>query len=94
MDCQGHGTHVAGIVGGNALNIAVEPLPPQPFIGVAPDATIGAYRIFGCNGGTNSAVIMAAMELAFNDGMDVINMSFGSGSSFQTNPIAVLGEIL
>ncbi|KAG0308954.1 hypothetical protein BGZ99_001020 [Dissophora globulifera] len=94
MDCQGHGTHVAGIVGGNALNIAVEPLPPQPFIGVAPDAIIGAYRIFGCNGGTNSAVIMAAMELAFNDGMDVINMSFGSGSSFQTNPIAVLGEIL
>ncbi|KAG0307464.1 hypothetical protein BGZ99_001436 [Dissophora globulifera] len=94
MDCQGHGTHVAGIVGANALNITVAPQPPQPFVGVAPDATIGAYRIFGCNGDTNSAVIMAAMELAFNDGMDMINMSFGSGSSFQTNPIAVLGETL
>ncbi|KAG0311342.1 hypothetical protein BGZ99_010240, partial [Dissophora globulifera] len=94
MDCQGHGTHVAGIVGANALNISVAPLPPQPFVGVAPDVTLGAYRIFGCDGGTNSAVIMAAMELAFNDGMDVVNMSFGSGSSFQTNPISVLGETL
>ncbi|TFK18825.1 subtilisin-like protein [Coprinopsis marcescibilis] len=40
--CNGHGTHVAGIVGtdpGNELNIT----------GVAHEATLGAYRVFGCN---------------------------------------------
>ncbi|KAG0287412.1 hypothetical protein BGZ98_004642, partial [Dissophora globulifera] len=31
MDCNGHGSHVAGIIGGNALNIKVSPKPPQPF---------------------------------------------------------------
>ncbi len=34
-DCGGHGTHVAGIVGANGT-----------VIGVAPDVTLGAYRVF------------------------------------------------
>ncbi|KAI1315512.1 hypothetical protein EDD11_000693 [Mortierella claussenii] len=94
MDCFGHGSHVAGIIGGNALNIKSSPKPPQPFVGVAPEVTLGAYRIFGCNGQSGEDVILAAMELAFNDGMDVINMSLGGGSSYQTNPTAVLAEKL
>lgn len=71
MDCFGHGSHVAGIIGGNALNIKTTPKPPQPFVGVAPEVTLGAYRIFGCKGNAGDDVIMAAMEMAFNDGMDV-----------------------
>ncbi|KAF8937423.1 hypothetical protein BGZ58_002731 [Dissophora ornata] len=94
MDCYGHGSHVAGIIGANALDIKVSPKPPQPFVGVAPEVTFGAYRIFGCNGSAGEDVILAAMELAFNDGMDVINMSLGGGSSYQTNPTAVLAEKL
>jgi subtilisin family serine protease len=38
-DCNGHGTHVAGIVGGNGV-----------IKGVAPDVTLGSYRVFGCEG--------------------------------------------
>ncbi|KAG0004129.1 hypothetical protein BGZ80_005670 [Entomortierella chlamydospora] len=34
------------------------------------------------------------MELAFNDGMDVINMSLGGGSSYKINPVALLGDEL
>ncbi|KAG0344544.1 hypothetical protein BGZ54_005830, partial [Gamsiella multidivaricata] len=34
------------------------------------------------------------MELAFNDGMDVINMSLGGGSSYKLNPTAVLADKL
>jgi len=72
MDCFGHGTHVAGIIGGNALNIGKKgPAPPVPFVGVAPEVTFGAYRVFGCDGQTGNDIIMQAMELAFNDGMDV-----------------------
>ncbi|KAF9293141.1 hypothetical protein BGZ88_005732 [Linnemannia elongata] len=70
MDCQGHGSHVAGIVGGNALNIKTGPKPATPWVGVAPEVTFGAYRIFGCAGNAGTDVIMAAMEMAFNDGMD------------------------
>ncbi|KAF9084359.1 hypothetical protein BGX27_003826 [Mortierella sp. AM989] len=94
MDCGGHGTHVAGIVGGNALNIKVSPKPPQPFVGVAPEVTFGAYRVFGCDGSTGDDIILAAMELAFNDGMDLINMSLGGGSSYKYNPTAILADKL
>jgi len=66
-DCQGHGTHVAGIVGANGT-----------VVGVAPDVTFGAYRVFGCEGSTDSDIMIAAMEMALADGMDVLNMSIGS----------------
>ncbi|MFD0865878.1 S8 family serine peptidase, partial [Tessaracoccus lubricantis] len=66
-DCGGHGTHVAGIVGANGQ-----------VTGVAPEATLGAYRVFGCDGGTETDVILAAMERAQADGMDVVNLSLGA----------------
>ncbi|KAF9575160.1 hypothetical protein EC968_004096 [Mortierella alpina] len=94
MDCGGHGSHVAGIIGANAMNIKASPKPPQPFIGVAPEVTFGAYRVFGCDGSSGDDVILAAMELAFNDGMDIINMSLGGGSSYKMNPTAVLADKL
>lgn len=94
MDCQGHGTHVAGIVGGDASNIKAGPKPLVPWVGVAPDVTFGAYRIFGCKGFTGTDIILAAMEMAFNDGMDIINMSLGGGSAYKENPTAVLADKL
>ncbi len=63
-DCLGHGTHVAGIVGANG-----------GVVGVAPDVTLGSYRVFGCNGGTSADVMLAAMERIYRDGADVLNMS-------------------
>ncbi|KAK3840186.1 MAG: peptidase S8/S53 domain-containing protein [Linnemannia elongata] len=94
MDCQGHGSHVAGIVGGDARNITGANAPPQPFVGVAPEVTLGAYRVFGCTGNSGTDVLLAAMEKAFNDGMNIINMSLGGGSSYKGNPTAALGDKL
>jgi len=34
------------------------------------------------------------MELAFNQGMDIINMSLGGGSAWRNNPLAILAEKL
>jgi subtilisin family serine protease len=65
-DCNGHGTHVAGIVGADG-----------EVTGVAPGVTFGAYRVFGCEGSTTDEVMIAAMERALDDGMDVLNMSIG-----------------
>lgn len=77
-DCNGHGTHVAGIIGANGN-------PAEGgVVGVAPGVTFGAYRVFGCDGSTDSDIMIAAMERAYADGMDVVNMSIGA--AFQTWP--------
>ena len=68
-DCMGHGTSVASIAAGNDA--------AKKFKGVAPDAKLGAYKIAGCEGGFDSDVLLAAMERATKDGMDVVNMSLG-----------------
>jgi subtilisin family serine protease len=65
-DCNGHGTHVSGIVGANG-----------EVTGVAPDVTFGAYRVFGCEGSTTDEIMIAAMERALDDDMDILNMSIG-----------------
>ena len=72
-DCQGHGTHVAGIVGASGA-----------ITGVAPGVDFGAYRVFGCSGSTTADIMLAAMERALADDMDILNMSIGS--AFMTWP--------
>ncbi|KAJ3111154.1 hypothetical protein HDU96_005938 [Phlyctochytrium bullatum] len=81
-DCQGHGTHVAGIIGGYD--------PAAKFTGVAPNVTLGAYKVFGCSGGARTDHILMAIQKAYDDGMDVINMSLGSDSGFPSGPEEVL----
>ncbi|KAG0257752.1 hypothetical protein BG011_003778 [Mortierella polycephala] len=78
MDCAGHGTHVAGIIG--ALDDVV--------IGVAPQVTFGAYKVLGCNGSSNDDVILAALERAVVDKMDVINLSIGESNGWPYNPVS------
>lgn len=88
-DCQGHGSHVAGIAAGNGDEAA------GGVLGVAPDAQIGSYRVFGCTGSTNTDIMLSAMELAYEDGMDVVNMSIGSGwSSWKQYPSAQASDSL
>ncbi|UQN08266.1 S8 family serine peptidase [Deinococcus sp. QL22] len=83
-DCGGHGTHVAGIA---AASGAVK--------GVAPEASLGVYRVFGCAGSTQADIMVAAMERALADGMDVLNMSIGSSfNSWAEYPTAVAGSNL
>ncbi|KAF9362243.1 hypothetical protein BGX34_006544 [Mortierella sp. NVP85] len=88
--CGGHGTHVAGIIGADARNVGA----PQPFVGVAPGVTLGAYKISSCGKGGSFEIIMRGMEQAVKDGMNIINLSVGLGSSYRTNPIAVLADKL
>jgi subtilisin family serine protease len=40
--------------------------------------------VFGCEGSTGTDIMVAAMERAYKDGMDAINMSIGGGSSWYT----------
>ncbi len=77
-DCNGHGTHVAGIVAANGGGIK----------GVAPGASLGAYRVFGCTGSTTADIMLAAMERALADGMQVVNQSIGSTGQWPQYPTA------
>ncbi|MFU8889419.1 MAG: S8 family serine peptidase [Trueperaceae bacterium] len=84
-DCNGHGTHVAGIVGASGAEIT----------GVAPGVELAAYRVFGCSGSSNSDVILAAIEQAFADGMDVVNLSLGSANGWPQDFLSeALGRML
>lgn len=86
-DCNGHGTHVAGITG--ALAAA-----PGGVTGVAPGVEFGAYRVFGCAGSTTADIMIAAMERALDDGMHVLNMSIGSAFQWPQYPTAVAASNL
>ncbi|MDM5440905.1 S8 family serine peptidase [Bacillus hominis] len=71
-----HGTHVAGTIAAQKKNNA-----DYAVKGVAPEVDLYAYRVLGPWGGGNSAGILAGIDKAITDGMDVINMSLGA----QTN---------
>ncbi|KAJ3192789.1 hypothetical protein HK101_005963 [Irineochytrium annulatum] len=81
---ESHGTHVAGIVAGDASNItATGFIPAVPWTGVAPNANIFAYKVFGCPAdSTGTDVMAAAIYRAHNDGADLINLSIGGGPAY------------
>ena len=73
-DPDGHGTHVAGIAAG----VRVQSVSPSASIsGLAPKAYLGNYRVV-FDGRAFSDAVMAAIDAAVRDGMDVINLSVGS----------------
>ncbi|MEU1280289.1 S8 family peptidase [Streptomyces sp. NPDC005805] len=70
QDCQGHGTHVAGTVGGKTY-------------GVAKGVNLIAVRVLDCNGsGTNAAVIAGVDWVTANAKKPAVaNMSLGGGAN-------------
>jgi len=88
-DCNGHGTHVAGIVGADKAS------GPDGALGVAPKVSFGAYRVFGCTGSVTDDVMIAAMERIKADGMDVLNMSIGDAfNNWAGTPTAAAADAL
>lgn len=79
IDEGGHGTHVAGTVAGIGDGTST-------YTGVAPNSKLHAIKVFGADGSTGDAVIIAALEysadpngdMSPDDRLDVINMSLGS----------------
>ena len=69
--------------------------------GVAFEATIGAYRVFGCEGSVSDDMLVQAIIRAFTDGNDVITMSLGGTvgwteavSSVVSSRVAKAGRIV
>jgi subtilisin family serine protease len=71
-DCNGHGTHVAGTVGGSTY-------------GVAKSVTLVAVRVLGCNGSGSTSGVIAGVDWVTGNHTAgqpaVANMSLGGGAS-------------
>jgi subtilisin family serine protease len=76
-DCDGHGTHVAGIIGSKTY-------------GVAKEVNLISYKVFGCNSTAPFSRIISAIEKATEHAIasgnnSVINMSLGGSYSEAIN---------
>ena len=71
-DCNGHGTHVSGTIGGTTW-------------GVAKGVTLVAVRVFGCGNSTTTAAIIAGVDWVTGNHQAgepaVANMSLGGGAN-------------
>ncbi|KAA0563198.1 S8 family serine peptidase [Bacillus sp. CH30_1T] len=79
-----HGTHVAGSIAASKENSS-----PSAVKGVAPDVDLYAYRVLGPYGSGSTAAVMAGIDKAVTDGMDVINLSLGSNVNDPLNPTSI-----
>ena len=75
-DLSGHGTAVAMIAAGRRVRT-----PLGTVMGIAPKARLGVYKVFGSPGlnyYTADHVVIAAIDDAVADGMDILNLSLGN----------------
>ena len=75
-DVHGHGTHVAGSIGGATL-------------GVAAEVSILDLRVFGPYGGASTSSILRALNLCVQRNVDIVNMSLGSNYASRVLDAAV-----
>lgn len=76
MDDHGHGTHVSGTIAALDNDIGV--------IGVAPEAYIYSCKVLNSQGSGSYSNIIAAIEWAMNNNMQIISMSLGGSGFSQT----------
>jgi len=91
LDVNGHGTHVAATAAGIGTDAIGQ--------GVAPDAKLYAFKVFGDVAGSTDLVADAIEraldpnnDLSIDDAVDVINMSLGSDYGNPNDPSAIAAQ--
>ncbi|KAL0936376.1 Minor extracellular protease vpr 2 [Colletotrichum truncatum] len=82
LDALGHGTHVAGIIAGKS----------DFYAGVAPEAEILAFKVFGAVDGTDEDTLIDATIMAYESGADIITASIGRAAGFSDGPWATVAS--
>jgi len=77
-DREGHGTHCAGIAGGNRVTTKVRKGRAGARYGVAPDSRLYIGKILNDMGEGSDGLALAGIEWALEQGCRVISMSFGA----------------
>src|SRR5262249_5820355 len=82
-DDNGHGTVVAGIIAADGSNTS------GGTYGVAPGAQLYVYKVCDSNGSCYADDIAAAINAAAQNGVKVVNMSFGATVSYTQEENAI-----
>lgn len=96
-DDNGHGTQVTSIAAGNAdVSMDVRGRGHGTFSGVAPLARIGVYKACWtapnpAEDGCSTADLVAAVDRAVADGVDVLNLAVSGAKGYDTLSRALLG---
>jgi subtilisin family serine protease len=89
-DRDGHGSHTASTAAGNAgVSASIFGVDRGTISGIAPRARVAAYKACWADVGCASSDLVAAIDTAVADGVDVINYSIGGGSTSLVTPDAV-----
>ncbi len=75
-DEMGHGSHVAGIIGGATTTNLMKTYGIYE-VGVAPNAQLLAMKVFSASGSASMTAVTAALEDAILLGVDAANLSLG-----------------
>ena len=94
MDLQGHGTHVAGVIGGSGASSG------GLYKGVAPNVNLVSLRVSDKNGMTYESSVIDSLQWVFDNkslyNIKVVNLSLNStvAQSYHTSPLDAAVEIL
>ncbi|KAE8795138.1 Subtilisin-like protease [Hordeum vulgare] len=90
-DQQGHGTHTSSTAAGNfVVDASYHGMGAGTASGVAPGAHIAMYKVCA-DGDCDDSAIVAGIDAAIKDGVDVLSLSLGHIGSlrFDEDPVAI-----
>lgn len=79
-----HGTHVSGIIAGQG-----EADSDHAVTGVANGVDLYAYRVLGPYGSGSTSSVLAGIDKAVEDGMDIMNLSLGASVNDPLYPTSI-----
>ncbi len=99
LDTYGHGTFMAGLIGGRDAAPSSQ-APPSTYLGMAPDARIVSLKVATADGGTDVSQVIAAIDWVVQHRADnglnirVLNLSYGTNSlqDYESDPLAFAVE--
>jgi serine protease AprX len=101
LDGFGHGTHMAGIIGGRDPQVTNPAQANGRFVGIAPGARVVNVKVGAMDGTVHTSQVVAALDWVVQNrqanGMNirVVNLSYGSPatSDWKLDPLAWAAEI-
>lgn len=80
-DTNGHGTEIAGIIAAQLNNLGIK--------GLAPNTEVYALKAFNASGTASHSNIIAAIDWAIENDINILNMSFGGKENGQALQSAI-----
>jgi serine protease AprX len=101
LDTYGHGTFMAGLIGGRDKDVPLDPDRARGYAGIAPGSRIISVKVADAHGATDVSQVIAAIDWVVqhrrDNGMNirVLNLSFGTygAQPYALDPLAFAAEV-